>query len=119
MRLLNLPSEVLKFVEEKKLTSGHAKILVGLDNALFVAEKIIEKNMSVRQAENFVKIFRGNKKSKNIKDANITFLEQSIIDKIGLNVSISNKKNNKGTLAIEYSDLNQLNKIIEIIKTNY
>ena len=119
LRLLNLPSEVLKFVEEKKLTSGHAKILVGLDNALFVAEKIIEKNMSVRQAENFVKIFRGNKKSKNIKDANITFLEQSIIDKIGLNVSISNKKNNKGTLAIEYSDLNQLNKIIEIIKTNY
>ena len=61
LRLLNLPSEVLKFVEEKKLTSGHAKILVGLENALFVAEKIIEKNMSVRQAENFVKIFRGKK----------------------------------------------------------
>ena len=101
------------------MTSGHAKILVGLDNALFVAEKIIEKNMSVRQAENFVKIFRGNKKSKNIKDANIISLEQSIIDKIGLNVSIRNKKNNKGTLAIDYSDLNQLNKIIEIIKTNY
>ena len=119
LRLLNLPFEVLKFVEEKKLSSGHAKILVGLDNALFVAEKIIEKNMSVRQAENFVKIFRGKKKSKNIKDANIVSLEQSIIDKIGLNVSISNKKNNKGTLSIEYSDLNQLNKIIEIIKTNY
>ena len=119
LRLLNLPFEVLKFVEEKKLTSGHAKILVGLDNALFVAEKIIEKNMSVRQAENFVKIFRGNKRSKNIKDANIISLEQSIIDKIGLNVSIRNKKNNKGTLAIDYSDLNQLNKIIEIIKTNY
>ena len=119
LRLLNLPLEVLKFVEEKKLSSGHAKILVGLDNALFVAEKIIEKNMSVRQAENFVKIFRGNKKSKNIKDANIISLEQSIIDKIGLNVSISNKKNNKGTLAIEYSDLNQLNKIIDIIKINY
>ena len=119
LRLLNLPFEVLKFVEEKKLTSGHAKILVGLDNALFVAEKIIEKNMSVRQAENFVKIFRGNKKSKNIKDANIISLEQSIIDKIGLNVSIRNKKNNKGTLAIDYSDLNKLNKIIEIIKTNY
>ena len=119
LRLLNLPFEVLKFVEEKKLTSGHAKILVGLDNALFVAEKIIEKNMSVRQAENFVRIFRRKKRSKNIKDANITSLEQSIIDKIGLNVSISNKKNNKGTLSIQYSDLNQLNKIIEIIKTNY
>ena len=119
LRLLNLPSEVLKFVEEKKLTSGHAKILVGLDNALFVAEKIIEKNMSVRQAENFVKLFRGKKKSINIKDANIISLEESITNKIGLNVSINNKKNNKGTLAIEYSDLNQLNRIIEIIKTNY
>tara|TARA_A100001015_G_scaffold316493_1_gene430916 strand:- start:1035 stop:1877 length:843 start_codon:yes stop_codon:yes gene_type:complete len=119
LRLLNLPFEVLKFVEEKKLTSGHAKILVGLDNALFVAEKIIEKNMSVRQAENFVKLFRGKKKSINIKDANIISLEESITNKIGLNVFINNKKNNKGTLAIEYSDLNQLNKIIEIIKTNY
>ena len=119
LRLLNLPFEVLKFVEEKKLTSGHAKILVGLDNALFVAEKIIEKNMSVRQAENFVKIFRGKKKSTNIKDTNIVSLEESITNKIGLNVSINNKKNNKGTLAIDYSDLNQLNKIIEIIKTNY
>ena len=119
LRLLNLPSEVLKFVEEKKLTSGHAKILVGLENALFVAEKIIEKNMSVRQAENFVKLFRGKKKSINIKDANIISLEESITNKIGLNVFINNKKNNKGTLAIEYSDLNQLNKIIEIIKTNY
>ena len=119
LRLLNLPFEVLKFVEEKKLTSGHAKILVGLDNALFVAEKIIEKNMSVRQAENFVKIFRGKKKSTNIKDTNIVSLEESITNKIGLNVSINNKKNNKGTLAIEYSDLNQLNRIIEIIKTNY
>tara|TARA_B100000989_G_scaffold263524_1_gene215462 strand:- start:12471 stop:13313 length:843 start_codon:yes stop_codon:yes gene_type:complete len=119
LRLLNLPFEVLKFVEEKKLTSGHAKILVGLDNALFVAEKIIEKNMSVRQAENFVKIFRGSKKTKSIKDSNIISLEQSIIDKIGLNVSIKNSKKNKGTLSIEYSDLNQLNKIIEIIKTNY
>ena len=95
LRLLNLPFEVLKFVEEKKLTSGHAKILVGLDNALFVAEKIIEKNMSVRQAENFVKIFRGKKKSTNIKDTNIVSLEESITNKIGLNVSINNKKTTK------------------------
>ena len=58
LRLLNLPNEVLKFVEEKKISSGHAKILVGLDNALFVANKIIEKKLSVRQVENFVKIFK-------------------------------------------------------------
>ena len=119
LRLLTLSDYIIDLIITNKISPGHAKILVGLDNALFVAEKIIEKNMSVRQAENFVKIFRGKKKSKNIKDANIISLEQSIIDKIGLNVSIRNKKNNKGTLAIDYSDLNQLNKIIEIIKTNY
>ena len=44
LRLLNLPQEVLKFVEEQKITAGHAKILVGLENAVFIANKIIEKN---------------------------------------------------------------------------
>ena len=120
LRILNLPSEVLRFVEEKKITSGHAKILVGLDNALFVANKIIEKNLSVRQAENFVKIFK-NKKSKNkkLRDINIVDLEKSIIDKIGINVLIKNNKNNKGTITFSYKDIDQLNKIIDVIKLNY
>ncbi len=120
LRILNLPPEVLKFVEEKKISAGHAKILVGLDNALFIANKIIEKKLSVRQAENFVKIFKSKKKSyiKNI-DPNIKNLEQSIIDKIGLNVVIRNKKNNKGSITLDYNDLDQLNKIIDVIKLNY
>ena len=120
LRLLNLPKEVIEFVEAKKITAGHAKILVGLENAIFVANKIIEKKLSVRQTENFVKIFK--KKGKNlskIKDTNISALEQSIVDNIGINVSIKNKKNNKGTIAFEYKDLDQLNKIIDIIKKNY
>ena len=110
----------MKFVEKKKITAGHAKILVGLENALFIANKIIEKKLSVRQTENFVKIFK-TKKSFNKKqiDPNIKNLEQSIIDKIGLNVVIKNKKNNKGTITLDYNDLDQLNKIIEVIKTNY
>ena len=58
LRLLNLPKEVIEFVEAKKITAGHAKILVGLENAIFVANKIIEKKLSVRQTENFVKIFK-------------------------------------------------------------
>ena len=58
LRLLNLPSEILNMIEDKKLSAGHAKILVGLDNAIFIANKIIEKKLSVRQAENFVKIFK-------------------------------------------------------------
>jgi ParB family chromosome partitioning protein len=120
LRILTLPEAVLKLIETQKLTPGHAKILVGLDNAEFVANKIVEKNLSVRQSENFVKIFKTKKHSlKSPKDTNLQALEASIREKIGLNVLIKNKKNNSGSLMFEYKDLDQLNKIIEIIKSNY
>ena len=120
LRLLTLPDAVLKLIETKKITAGHAKILVGLDNAEFVAKKIIEKNLSVRQAENFVKIFKIKKQSlKGSRDINLQSLEISIREKIGLNVLIKNKKNNSGSIVFEYKDLDQLNKIIEIVKSNY
>ena len=119
LRLLNLPDDVIKLIETQKLTAGHAKILVGLDNASFIANKIIEKKLSVRQAENFVKIFKNKKKSSLTKDTNIIALELSISNKIGLNVDIKNNKRNKGKISFEYKDLDQLNKIIDIIKSNY
>tara|TARA_B110001450_G_scaffold251097_1_gene270713 strand:+ start:774 stop:1622 length:849 start_codon:yes stop_codon:yes gene_type:complete len=120
LRLLGLPHEVLKLIENKSLSAGHAKILVGLDNAEFVAKKIIEKKLSVRQAENFVRIFKIKKQSlKTSKDPNLKSLQSSIIEQIGLNVSIKNKKNNSGSITFEYKDIDQLNKIIEIIKSNY
>jgi ParB family chromosome partitioning protein len=120
LRLLSLPREVLNFIKSNELTVGHAKILVGLENALFVAKKIIEKKLSVRQAENLVKIFKTRKfLLKKPKDINLQSLENSIREKIGLNILIKNKKNNTGSLVLEYKDLDQLNKIIEIIKSNY
>ena len=120
LRILSLPTEVLKFVENKKLSAGHAKILVGLENPIFVANKIIEKKLSVRQAESLVKIFKIKKnKIHKLKDPNIKNMELSITDKIGINVSIKNKKNNKGFIIFQYNDLDQLNKIVEIIKNNY
>ena len=120
LRLLTFLVTVLKYVEEKKISSGHAKILVGLENAEFIANKIVEKKLSVRQTENFVKIFK-KRKSTFVKfvDPNIQHLEKSITDKIGLNVSIKNSKKNKGTITFSYHDIEQLNKIIEIIKSNY
>ena len=120
LRILTLPSDVLNLIETKKLSTGHAKILVGLENASFVAQKIIEKKLSVRQSENFVKIFK-KKKSSYIRstDPNIQNLEKLISDKIGLNVSIKNNKKNKGTITFVYHDIEQLNKIINIIKSNY
>ena len=120
LRLLTLPDDVIKLIENQKITPGHAKILVGLENASFVASKIVEKKLSVRQAENFVKIFKNKKiKSKISKDANIIALELTISNKIGLNVDIQNNKRNKGKISFEYKDLDQLNKIIDIIKLNY
>ena len=120
LRLLNLPKEVLDFVEQKKITAGHAKILVGLDNATFLANKFIEKKLSVRQAENLVKIFRKTKRNTSSRvDSNIRDLENSISEKIGLSVSIKNNKNNKGTISFYYKELDQLNKIIDIIKSGY
>ena len=120
LRLLSLPDDVVRLIENQKLSAGHAKILVGLENASFVASKIIENKLSVRQAENFVKLFK-NKKQKptKTKDANIMHLEMSIVNQVGLNVEIKNKKNNKGKITFEYKDLDQLNKIIEIVKKNY
>ena len=120
LRILTLPAEVIKLIETQKLTTGHAKILVGLENATFVANKIIEKKLSVRQAESFVKIFKNKRqKPSNEKDANIKDLEMSVSNKVGLNVLINNKKNNKGKIIFEYKGLDQLNKIINIIKSNY
>ena len=120
LRLLSLPGDVIKLIENQKLSAGHAKILVGLENSSFVASKIIENKLSVRQAENFVKLFKKKKhKPINSKDANIMHLEMSIVNKVGLNVEIKNKKNNKGRIIFEYKDLDQLNKIIDIIKFNY
>ena len=120
LRLLTLPDDVIKLIETQKLTAGHAKILVGLENASFVALKIIEKKLSVRQAENFVKIFKNKKqKSSKSKDTNIIALELSISNKIGLSVDIQNNHRNKGKITFEYKDLDQLNKIIEIVKKNY
>jgi len=120
LRILSLPSTVLNLIEEKKISAGHAKILVGLDNAEFLANKIIEKKLSVRQSENFVKIFKKKKGVKvNYKDPNLIELENSLSSKTGLNIMIKNSKKNKGTISVEFKDLDQLNRLIEIIKNNY
>ena len=120
LRLLTLPKEVIKLIEEQKLSAGHAKVLVGLDNAMFIATKIVENGLSVRQSENLVKIFKTNKSQlKSHKDSNIKALENSISEKIGLNVEINNTKRNNGKITFIYKGLEQLNRIIEIIKNNY
>ena len=120
LRLLSLPNEVIDLIQNNKLSQGHAKVLVGLENAFFVAKKIIDKKLSVRQTENLVKIFKSKKTFKIYSgDPNLKQLEKSVSDKIGLRVFIKNKKNNTGSVLFEYKDLDQLNKLIDAIKLNY
>ena len=119
LRLLNLPSDVLNLLEKNKISPGHAKILVGLENASFIANKIIENKLSVRQSENFVKLLKKSKKKEISKDPNIQSLEETISSKIGLNVVIRNNKRNKGTITIFFYGSDQLNRLIDVIKNNY
>ena len=120
LRLLSLPEDVLLMVERGNLSAGHARTLIGLNNSVDIAKKIIQKKLSVRQSEILVKQFR-DKKFKLIsqKDSNVLDLQKDLEEKTGLNVSINNKKNNSGIISFEYRDLEQLDKLISIIKKNY
>jgi|TARA_B110000438_G_scaffold265390_1_gene278694 ParB family chromosome partitioning protein len=120
LRLLSLPSEVLLMVEREQISAGHARSLIGLNNSLEIAKKIIQKKLSVRQSEVLASQFK-NKKFKFIakKDPNILDLQKVLEEKTGLSTSISNKKNNSGTISFEYNDLDQLNRLIDTIKKHY
>ena len=120
LRLLSLPNEILLMIEQGDISAGHARSLIGIQNPIFIAKKIIQKKLSVRQAEALTRQFR-NKKIQLVhkKDTNILSLQQSLEEKTGLSVSISNKKNNTGTISFQYKDLDQLDKIINSIKNNY
>ena len=120
IRLLSLPKDVIKLIEMDQLSQGHAKILVGLENSYLFAKKIIKKKLSVRQSENLVRLFKNPKKSKIAQNsANLIDLENILEKKLGIRVLIKNKKNNSGSLIFDYRNLDQLNRLIEIIKSNY
>ena len=120
LRLLTLPEEVIKLIEDKKLSQGHAKVLVGLENSVLIAKKIVEKKLSVRQSESLVRIYKSPKKFKVIaNDSNIKALEKSLQEKTGLQAKIHHKKNNKGILSFEYDSTDQLDRLVMVIKANY
>ena len=120
LRLLTLPNEVIELINNGSLSQGHAKILVGLENSYILAKKIIDKKLSVRQSENLVRLFKRTKKIRLVSsDSNIKNLQDSLENKTGIRVFIKNKKNNKGSISFQYEDLDQLNRLIEIIKNNY
>ena len=120
LRLLSLPEKLIDMIRLEKISHGHAKILVGMENALLIGEKILKKKLSVRPTENLVRLLKvGNKKTSRIKDPNIIATEDSLSEKIGMRVSLNNKKNNSGNLTIEYKGFDQLDRLISVIKNNY
>ena len=121
LRLLGLPKEVITYVENEKISASHARSLIGLPNAAGIAKKIAENKLSVRQSENLVRALRNKKNLKIVplKDSNILDLEKSLIDKTGINVEIKNNKYNSGRLSFEYRSLEQLDRLINVIKNNY
>ena len=120
LRLLSLQEEILLMVEQGNLSAGHARTLIGLQNSVELAKKIIQKKLSVRQAEVLTRQFK-NKKFKLIykKDPNILDLQRVLEEKTGLSVSVTNRKNNSGTISFSYQDLSQLDRISNVIKNNY
>jgi len=120
LRLLTLPEKLIDKIRLKQISQGHAKILIGLENASLLADKIIKKNLSVRQTENLVRILKSApKKSLNLKSANIIAAENELSSKIGMRVSLINKKDNSGTLTFEYKAVDQLDRLINTIKNHY
>ena len=119
LRLLTLPERVINMIKEEKISQGHAKILVGLENSLLLAEKIIKKSLSVRQTESLVRFLKKGSKYYRSKDPNIIATENALTDKIGMKVILHNKKNNSGTLSFQYKEIGQLDRLINVIKKNY
>ena len=120
LRLLSLPKEVIDLIIDEKISQGHAKILVGLDNVILLAKKIVSKKLSVRQTENLVRLIKKiNNKSFKGKDPNILTIENELGNKIGMRVFVNNKKNNSGTITLEYKASDQLDRLVEVIKKNY
>ena len=120
LRLLSLPQKIIEHISNEKISQGHAKILVGIENAELLAEKIISKKLSVRQAEALVRFTKTIKStSKKNKDSNIKDIENQLMEKIGMRVYVNNNKNNSGTLTFKYKGLDQMERLIQVIKNNY
>ena len=117
LRLLTLPDEVIKLVEEGLLTAGQVRPLVGRFKALEMAQLILKKNLSSRAVENLVKKEEGKITPIKKIDANILYAEKQIEENLGLKTKIINKKNSSGKIVIEYNSLDQFEMLSKLLQT--
>ena len=119
LRLLSLPEQVIKMVEEGKLTAGQVRPLVGRFNALEIAKSIIKERLSARSIENLVKNAK-EKEEKKItphkrSDPNILLAQRKIEENLGLKVKLVNRKNNSGKIVIEYGNSDQFEMLSDLL----
>ena len=117
IRLLELDKKIIEYIENGKISMGHARALIGVPNAVELAEEIINNKLSVREIERSTSKFKKTKSKKNLKDPNIVDLEKELSEKIGLKTTIHfNEQGSSGSITLYYSDLDQLDNIMKRLK---
>ena len=118
LRLLSLPDEVKHLVKEGKISAGHARALVGLENACSLAQNIIAKDMSVRQVEELVAKQKEPKKEKaaKVKDEDLETIEKDLNRELGLRIKISPSKQGGGKVVLQYASVAELDMILDILE---
>ena len=120
-RLLTLSDEIKYLLNENLISAGHARCLIGCENALFIAQKIVEEGLNVRQTEELVAQLknpeRKHEKIKKVKDTDLVAIEKNLTKKIGLKVQINTGKNGKGKVILNYKDLSELENIINKLES--
>jgi ParB family chromosome partitioning protein len=117
LRLLQLPETVKAYINDGKLTAGHARALVGQPNAAELARDIVERGLNVRQVEALTQPKNGKAPAKagkskpTGKDADTMALERRVSDALGLNVTIDHR-GESGTVHIAYGDLEQMEMVL-------
>ena len=120
LRLLSLPNEVIKMVEEGKLTAGQVRPLIGRFNAIEIARTIIKEKLSARSIENIVKNEKEKEafklKPKKNTDPNTLLVQRKLEERLGLKVKVIVRKNNSGKLIIEYSNFDQFEMLSKLLR---
>ncbi len=121
LRLLSLPESIKLLIKEGKITAGHARALVGLENAEIIAKQIIDKGLSVRQVEELVAKLKDahKKESKKFtaKDEDLAEIEQDLIKKLGLRIKITPSRQGGGKVVMQYASIAELDMILNILES--
>jgi ParB family chromosome partitioning protein len=116
IRLLSLPQSIQDMITEGKISSGHARAIMNSAFPEQLAEKIINENLSVRDAENLAKDKKGIIKKLKLKDPDTIDLENKISEKLGMTININHKGKKGGSIKIDYKTLDQLDMITQKLK---